>query len=640
MRGAFTGIVLLGLVAACAPGASGGVGATSTPTVGATPAKSEIRFGLIGSLTKANVWALFDQQGYSYNNYAVRSGYWPRLYGLSVGDRQLNPLAAQTAPSEVRKEGAAFTATVPLRPDLRWSDGSPFTAEDVAFTVNSVLQFHLGFDWKDYYSSEWLDHAEAADPHAVKFFFSRAPDVGIWQYGVLQGPVVDSQYWAPRVAAAAALLPAPDLLARIEALELKIADLEGRVSALNAAAVTATGEAVRQVQANLRRQQGDLNQANNELTKAQAESDRALDAARAALYALDDGDEPRLGAWKSISSETEDDAGTVAVNDVNPNFPGPVAHFSRASYHTYPRRDAALASLLRGETDVVLDPAGAPSDSSAFSLLVSPTRSVRFLVFNLSTDALHHAALRQALACLVDQTTLAGLLDGRAAPLVSFVEPEESAWYYPDATLPCSGLGADARLEQAIHILKVNGYTWTQEPTLESQGQGLAFSNGRPVPDLQLLTDASDEGRTTAAAYIQQEARRLGIPLTAQEMGSDTIEYAVFSSHHYDLALLGWRLSAYPGYLCSWFGAGGPFQYDSSRLISLCSDLETTSELAAARGQLREMQLILAQDVPMIPLYAGVAHDTYRNVAYPFTAVLDGLSGIYGAPELALPASP
>ena len=98
---------------------------------------------------------------------------------------------------------------MPLRTDLTWTDGSPFTADDVAFTVNTALSFRLGFDWHAYYDPDWLDHAEAVDAHTVKFYFKRAPNVAAWQYGALQGPVVQEKYWAPKVAEASTLLP-PD----------------------------------------------------------------------------------------------------------------------------------------------------------------------------------------------------------------------------------------------------------------------------------------------------------------------------------------------------------------------------------------------------------------------------------------------
>ena len=49
----------------------------------------------------------------------------------------LIPLAAADIPAIV-KEGNMYTTTVKLRKDMRWSNGAPFTADDVVFTYNTI----------------------------------------------------------------------------------------------------------------------------------------------------------------------------------------------------------------------------------------------------------------------------------------------------------------------------------------------------------------------------------------------------------------------------------------------------------------------------------------------------------------------
>jgi hypothetical protein len=50
-----------------------------------------------------------------------------------------------------------------------------------------------------------------------------------------------------------------------------------------------------------------------------------------------------------------------------------------------------------------------------------------------------------------------------------------------------------------------------------------------------------------------------------------------------------------------------------------------------------EVQAILDQELPFIPLYTGITYDAYQNILYPFESVLGGLSGLYGAPSFAVP---
>jgi hypothetical protein len=85
-----------------------------------------------------NAWALFDAAGYSYN---IRGpvGYWPHT--------DLTPMAFRSGVAAGMPSGGqaglVYAASVPLRTDLACTDGS-FTAEDVAFTVNTALAFRLG----------------------------------------------------------------------------------------------------------------------------------------------------------------------------------------------------------------------------------------------------------------------------------------------------------------------------------------------------------------------------------------------------------------------------------------------------------------------------------------------------------------
>ncbi|MFL7867393.1 MAG: hypothetical protein AB8I58_01130, partial [Anaerolineales bacterium] len=79
------------------------------------------------------------------------------------------------------------------------------------------------------------------------------------------------------------------------------------------------------------------------------------------------------------------------------------------------------------------------------------------------------------------------------------------------------------------------------------------------------------------------------------------------------------------------------FAYNGSRLTSACEAWRQTSNLEKARAHVSDIQAILAQDLPLIPLYTGMRVDAYQNIRYPFGEVVDGLSGLYAAPALAIP---
>ena len=366
-----------------------------------------LRFALIGEVTDANVWALFNSKGYSYNNYTVRSEYWPRLYGLSVPDGRFEARAASGPPTAVQPQGELFAASVPLRSDLTWTDSSAFTAEDVAFTVNTVLSFQLGFDWHSYYDPEWLDHAEAVDTHTVRFYFKRQPTVAAWQYSALQGPVVQKKYWLPKTADAEALLPPTGSASKIEVLKNRVVEVQTQVNAIIADGLTATGEEAHRLQGMLLRKQGDLDQAVNNLSKAEASVDVALKAARRALYALGAQNEPTLG--NSIPAGLVD--GTW-VNMANALHPFAKANFDRVTYELFGDEASAVDVLEKGDIDSVLDPNILPADLASRNvagahLIENTSYNVRFLVINPANTALGNPEFRRALFCSIDRESLA-----------------------------------------------------------------------------------------------------------------------------------------------------------------------------------------------------------------------------------------
>ncbi len=614
-----------------APTATAGI---TTPLPSATADirhAAEIKFALVGTVTGANVWALFDSKGYSYNNYAVRSAYWPRLYHLTIPAGKFEPQAASAMPSAVQQEGAYYTATVALRADLKWTDGSPFTADDVAFSVNTALSFQLGFDWRAFYDPSYLDHAEAVDAHTVKFYFKKAPNVAVWQYGALQGPIVQKAYWSPKISASVALLPTAPEVAQIESISTQVADLQKSINSLIIAGSTATGAQARQLQSQLQTQQGNLDGLNNSLSKAHALVDGAMDAARQSLYALDATNEPTLGTWIPAGASNN-----TWVNSANPAHPFASPNFDRAVYLTYPDEASAVAALKAGQVNALLEPDGTSSRLAnaipSTSVMANQNSSAEFLVINPSAPELAEPALRIAFFCSVDRTSGSHSV-GAGFPLVSYV-PGNGFWSNPNAGTSC-GQGYDPTRSfdpsRAVAVLKAAGYTWAKEPTASEAGVGLTGPAGEAVPQAVVL---SATGQQDAILGMQH----LGAPVAAEPVSSADIRYALLSDHNYDMALVGWRLSAYPGYLCDWFGDGNPFGYNIPQVTADCAALSTTTDLGKAQQLVFDIQSALSQDPPFIPLFSGITYDVTRGIVYPFTNVLNGLSGVYGAPELAIPA--
>ncbi len=617
--------------------------ATPTP-LPATPAlvhADALRFALVGLPTTVNVWSLYDDTGTSYENYALHSDEYPRLYRLSIPARKFEPYIAEGMPSVVTQEGAFHVASVKLQTGLTWSDGSPLTAPDVAFTANTALAFHLDLDWQSAYNPDKLDHAEVVDETTVKFFFKGPFNVGDWQYGVLQGLIVSRAYWSPKLTEAASQLPSADVFVTMEKVKSEADILQARINADNVQLVTSVpnSSTAKELNARIARNQSDLNSLNSQFAKLQDEYDAALNAARAALYALADDAEPTFGPFLRVTKNVK-----PFTREVNPTYPFEKPNYDRAVYTPFPDDASALTSLKEDKVDVILSPNEVStepaynqfSNNSALHLAYYSTSSARYLVINPSNTALADPAIRQGLSCAIDRVTLAKTL--AAMPLTLFAPGGAGDWQNVETTVVC---GDSYDPQKVVDILKAAGYTWGKVPGAASEpGEGLTRPDGTLFPALTLLAPSEqfDPQRAQAAHDIEVYFRYFGIPITTKLVSAEDLHYAVYSSGEYDIAILGWRLSAYPGYLCDWFQAPSPFAYNGDRLKSACDALNATADLATARQSVLEIQSILMEDLPFIPLYQVLKYDAYRNVAYPFENVLDGISGLYGAPALAIPS--
>jgi len=600
-----------------------------TPTTATPPIHADaIHFGLVGQPTDVNAWARFDEAGANYANSALHSDEYPRLYRLSIPAREFESYVADGLPSAIGQDGDLLSATVKLQAGLRWSDDSPLTAQDVAFTANTALAFRLGLDWRSAYNPERLDHVEAVDDLTVKFYFKGPISVGDWQYGLLQGPILSQAFWLPKLTNASALLPNANLLKSLNDAKTRAAELQGFIDSDNAQLLKSVPNSTEanELKARIQRHQNDLNAANSETAKLQDEVDAALNAARAALYALPDASEPTFGPFLRVEK-----SGKIFTRSVNPLYPFEKPNYDRAVYTFYADLDAVSKAFQSGEVDVVLGPRGATQESSALSY---PTSSARFLVFNPHKPDLADHAFRSALACMIDANTL---LSGQEWVYVGFVLP--GPWLKEGTSLPCSGLSREQRIVKVVDLLKQAGYSWGQEPSADQAGSDLRTPDGQPFPSITLLTTTPDIdlSRANIAAGIESQARYLGIPLTRQEVSPETLRYSVYSSGDYDMVILGWTLGEYPGYLCDWFQAPSPFADNGDRLKSACEALNSTADLGTAYQASNEIQSILSEDLPFIPLYLRLGYENYQHVTYPFEATLNGLSGLYGAPSLAIP---
>ncbi len=562
-----------------------------------------LRYGVTAPINPLNPWELLAMDA-SYENYILQSEAYPRLYDFAPQDGALIPRLAAGQPSPFLQEGNFFTATVALRPDLRWDDGSPLTAADIAFSVNTALAFRLGAERGTGSFPSALLRVDALDSQNLKYYFSASPNAGEWQYGVLNVFFVNKSYWESKITAAKALLP-EDGSEQIETYRNELLALqteEKNITARMAALKTKSAE-YRDAERLLNQNLAGQDMYRTQIESAERERREKYTAAREMLFALETQNEPHL------------------TRDRLPSF----EIFTR---------EEAIQALKDDRINLILstNPLTAAEKTELAQIpeirfLESRRNDLRFLAINNRRSPLDDVALRRALTCLVDPEALtSALTEDAVVPALGWIPPENIGWYTAKIEPPCFGLDADARLAAAVQTLQRDGYFWSQEPTPNRAGSGLTLPSGAEFPTLVLIAPKENQTQAEAAAYIAEKARRLGVPLDVELLPADEIFFRVYGIRDYDLAILAWSLSLYPDYVCRFFSGDNPHHYRNAALDEECALFLSTSDLTEEREILFRIEILLWDDIPALPLFSTKITEAYRGFDLPAERYWGGIA--------------
>jgi peptide/nickel transport system substrate-binding protein len=105
--------------------------------------------------------------------------------GLIKYDRNLQNFVGELAESWKIKEGSEPEITFFLRKGVRWHDGKEFTAEDVKFTYDKIMDEKTNTVRRSDY--ELVKKAEILDPYTFKVTYRQpfSPGLGTWSMGII-----------------------------------------------------------------------------------------------------------------------------------------------------------------------------------------------------------------------------------------------------------------------------------------------------------------------------------------------------------------------------------------------------------------------------------------------------------------------
>ena len=590
-----------------------------------------ITYAIFEDITTDSTWAWYDTENSVWNAYLLNPTV-PSLYGVQFPNYTVVPgIAADAEPPLGAADGDTWVIDVPIQDGLMWSDGEAMDANDVAFTVNTAFDLGLGGNFLAAFPAQSEDDPETADVDetadgiisveavddlTVRFTWSRQPGLSEWQFGALQGPIFPEHFWADHVAASAS---GEDLYA---------------ISGEGAPSGGPTVYAGREAGAFART----------------AANPNFYDAGSQITVYSSGGVESSGGGGFTVGDTSGE---VVADYTEGPNF-------GEFTYSIYETQDAAVLAMADGEADYLLSSLGLQRglqtlvlETPNLDIITNEANGFRYLSFNTRKFPMNDSSFRQAIACMIDKEFMAtNVLQGVAIPSNSLVPPGNAFWANPDIEAWCQGQTQEERVASSIQILKDGGFTWDVEPEWNAdnldvipKGEGLRGPDGTAVQELSLLAPGPgyDPLRATYSLFIEDWANDLGIPVTAEPTGFNVIVDEVFATGdaalEWDMYILGWGLTIYPDHVESFFttpndSANGGFNtpgYSNPDYDALGEQLLAETDINAAAEIVKEMDAIIAQDVPYVVLFTTPILEAYSNsLQFPATSVLDGIQGFNG----------
>lgn len=501
-------------------------------------------------------------------------------------------LAADVEPPPAVEDGGRWIADVRLREDITWSDGTPVSSRDVAFSFRQAnvlgITDRAGHPLDGAGEQTLIDVSPVAD-HTVRFVWSDRPTPSQWPLGSALAPIHPEHHWMPLVGRARS----------IEEL-----DPTAGIEAPSAAAYRLVG--------------ADENRALMRAVEGHWEGG-------AVVVARADG----TIEYRNPRLQIDGRYGPGGDGDVVVSWTlGPFAE--RIEFQVFDDQQEALLALAEGRLDLVLPAGGIEPNLVAvlggnprIGRLVSPLPDPTGLTIDPEGAGAALPAVAEALDCLFDRDRLSTQTGGRILPAVSAFPGGWGGWAPPPVPR-CSGEDGD-RLMEAVRLMSAAGWSWGTAPSIGDDG--LVPGRQPTDPDgrrpSRLVVSAPRAVDDPIAALAAGEAVRdlelLGLDVSVRPSGRRA-----------DLALETVRIGPEP------WGVTEALGLDPSTPAALRLQLSgSTSEAASAASD-----LVGTAPATFVPLYRATTIEAVgTDVEIPITSV-GGLLSFSGALESLRPVQP
>jgi peptide/nickel transport system substrate-binding protein len=172
------------MTAACTGGSSGNPGSSGSSSV-AVKNGGTLRLGTLTGIDSMNPFVAFSQDSYSIFEYI-----YPFLVQYDTKTMQFAPDFA----TSWEESSDGLTWTFHTRPNAKWSDGQPLTADDAAWTFNETIKYEKGPTAGASGTFSHVQSVTAPDPNTLVITYKRPVAVALPNLQTM--PILPPQVWS------------------------------------------------------------------------------------------------------------------------------------------------------------------------------------------------------------------------------------------------------------------------------------------------------------------------------------------------------------------------------------------------------------------------------------------------------------
>lgn len=304
---------------------------------------------------------------------------------------------------------------------------------------------------------------------------------------------------------------------------------------------------------------------------------------------------------------------------ITPNFNTITAKFEAGELDVMDRiRAEDFALIKRMENpEVVVQDIGVSTNTYFMALNQNPDTNPRTgkpYLAPWKQKLFREQKFRQALSYAINREGLANtVFTGRAVPLYSIVTPGDRAWYADDIQKYPYDKERARQLLAEVGLKDTNGDGFLED----AEGHTVEFT---------INTNTNNSQRVSSAAFVAQNLREIGVKATSVPIDFNTLVTMMESTFNFDCILLGWRSGVPPGppnvkniILSSarnhthYPAQKTPSTPWEARLDELMMKIDVTLDLAERRRLFAEVQRIWSEQLPEINLVAELEGVAYKN---------------------------